>query len=922
MVLEVMPSAKAQIQFPLPIVVTPGVTLWASNFDAWPAALSTSALRYWSNTGVSNSQGAEWDRSSAGGSQQVGTLTGLTIGRSYTFRAVVKGAAAGATFYMTAAGTSSASAPLTTSYAARALTFTATATSHALTFYVSTTAKVYLDDVSFEAGTVIASSVDLPVAEGDLSLDRSRVPYAVSRVTVPSINTALPESLKPLDGQRVKLTAQAQGRWGTTEPTYSSYARIRQNTFFDPRGTSTSQNYWVASGFNLSLRTDMGNPTPTAVRFTRTTTAAARVSVVVGTGFPQFASGVRILATVRASVAMPGTQVYSRPTASSATSQVLLGTVNIPAGVSEIDVTGTPHSGTNSTSAGISLTFPTVTTTGQTLDITRVIVERKPDTLPAPYFDGGTVSTDPLVTYQWDGLGTAPNRMSSILTRTVTVPGVPVWIPSDTRTFDMAMLSREVSHDGRSVDLELATDEALLMNYSTLTDDYEPMQRQDSLRSIVNYVLDRAIPGAQLQATGAADRPFSVLSDSTNLVLNPRITDLAPHNAWNVSRMYDTTWPGTHNGVPVNGVHLYNPTGQDSYVEVGSGTQAAGMQPGRTYTASMEGSVRTVIGGTNWERQRALVMHAYSPTNGYSIWNSAKIPNAAGSSARVSITFTIPSDATQWFLRAYHGGSSGTITWAKPRVSETHKYSGPHNIDFFNGQGPNTSEYAYSWSGASDNSASRRFSLIDRAPDLLVWRAGESAWDFLETLKNAAGLRLFCDEQRRWWLVDGAEWDVPGRVSVRANNTIEGTDIVDAAGDSAAQGVIARFSWRDTEGNQKTKDDVAGNAGRALLVEFDRPYPGPGTAAAILSRRAGQGRTQDVTILSDLSVTPGQEISITLPGTENQLGTLQSAQFDLANGSMRLESTGLTEVTPGSWLAEDPANTWSTTPDTRTWANS
>lgn len=924
MALAVMPSAKATISLPAPVVVTPGATLWASDFHTWPSALTYSVFRYWSSTGVNGSYGAEWDRSSAGGgTAAVGTLSGLTVGRTYVFRVFVKGLDAGPTFRMSAASDASPAVAVTTSYAERTLTFTATATSHQLTFTAGSAGKFYLDDVALEVLPVYTNEAVLPVAEGDLSLDRSRVPYAVSRVTVPSVNTSLPESLKPLTGQRVKITAQSQGRWGTTEATYSSWARIRQNSFFDPRGISTSSSYWLASGFNLSLRTDMGNPTPTAVRFTRPTTAAARVSFVVGTGYPTFQNGVRLLATVRASVAMPGVNVYSRPTSTSATNQVLMGTIDIPAGVSQIDISGMGHAySLNTSTSGISLTFPSVAATGATLDITRVMIERKPDTLPAPYFDGDTTTTDPLVMYQWDGLGTAPNRMSSVLTRTVTKPGVPVWIPKDTRTFDMALLSREVSHDSRSVDLELATDEALLMNYATLTDNYQPMQRQDSLRSIINYVLGRAIPGAQLQTTGAADRPFKVLADATNMLTDPRYarTPEGGYGVANASTLVDTTWTGAEN---VWGVHLYNPSSTDAFLELRNADMAYGMQTGRTYTFSATGSVRSAVGGSeNTSRSRRLVVVALVPGGYIDLAASPLVSTTVNADTRVSVTFTVPNNATQVWVRAYHGHTQGTITWRAFRLSETHKYSGPHNSDYFDGARPATAEYSYQWSNAADASASRRFALIDRAPDLLVWRAGESAWDFLETLKNAAGLRLFCDEQRRWWLVNSADFDVPGRVSVRADNTIEGSDTVDAAGDSAAQGVIARFSWRDLEGNQKTKDDVAGNAGRALLVEFDRPYPGPGTAAAILTRRAGQGRTQDVTVLSDLSVTPGQEISITLPGTENQLGTLQSAQWDLSEGTMRLESTGLKEVTPGSWLAEDPANTWSTTPDARTWANS
>ncbi len=78
---------------------------------------------------------------------------------------------------------------------------------------------------------------------------------------------------------------------------------------------------------------------------------------------------------------------------------------------------------------------------------------------------------------------------------------------NDPRVFDLVMTRRTVDHSARVVKMDLATDEALLLAYSKLTDDQGAFSRQDSLRSIVNYVLGQAVPGAALQTTGAADRP-------------------------------------------------------------------------------------------------------------------------------------------------------------------------------------------------------------------------------------------------------------------------------------------------------------------------------------------------------------------------------------------------------------------------------
>lgn len=509
---------------------------------------------------------------------------------------------------------------------------------------------------------------------------------------------------------------------------------------------------------------------------------------------------------------------------------------------------------------------------------------------------------------------------------------------ADERTFDLVMRNRVVNHADKTVELDLATDEAILQTFAPLSDDTGAVAFQNSLRGICNYVLGKVIPGAALEAGGAADVPFYVYADASNVVPNPRITGLADYAATRVSAILDTSWPGSQNGVGHNGVHLHTPTNSDSFVSIGgdNGAMRLGMAAGRTYTVSATGSVRSVIGGApaaendanggTRQRSRSIVVHAASPSapGGYLIWHSDQLPNttSGNNAARVSVTFTLPADTTAAFIRAYHGGTSGTVTWSMFRLTETDSRPGVNNSDYFQGYGPNTASYAYNWQGAPDASVTRRVALINRAPELLRWNAGDDAWSFLEPMLTSAGLKLWCDELRRWWLTDPTEYSVPGRIVAQVSNTTEGTDSVDADDGPQLDGAIARFRWRDYQGEQQQRDDVAGASGRVRVFEFARPYPGPGTAAAIMRRFTGQKRTQEVTIAADYRVTPGQEISISLPGTADQLGKLQRVRWQLTEGVMDLASSGLTEVTPGSWLAVDDALTWTTTPDAQTWANS
>lgn len=246
------------------------------------------------------------------------------------------------------------------------------------------------------------------------------------------------------------------------------------------------------------------------------------------------------------------------------------------------------------------------------------------------------------------------------------------------------------------------------------------------------------------------------------------------------------------------------------------------------------------------------------------------------------------------------------------------------DIPYFDGDTPADPGYVYTWSGLPHDSVSTRNAIIERQPELFEWRPGVTAWDFLAPLLAASGLRLFCDEKRRWFLVNPATYEVSGRLSVRPGTTVTGEDSIDAdTGAGGFSGVVVNYNWRDpATGENMTAVDAAGAAGRIKVLDFDTPYPGPGVADAHLRKLSGQGRVQTVTVGIDLTTQPGQEISISLPGTNDQVGRVSRVQWTLGDEAlMTVESSGLIEATPGSWLQGYNDLTWSTTPDIETWAN-
>ena len=86
------------------------------------------------------------------------------------------------------------------------------------------------------------------------------------------------------------------------------------------------------------------------------------------------------------------------------------------------------------------------------------------------------------------------------------------------RTFDLGVRLRRVDHKRKTIDVELATDEALLQDYAPLTADTGARAHEASLRDVVDYVLDKV--GAALEA-GSYDADVTAAWELTNLVGNP-----------------------------------------------------------------------------------------------------------------------------------------------------------------------------------------------------------------------------------------------------------------------------------------------------------------------------------------------------------------------------------------------------------------
>jgi hypothetical protein len=209
-------------------------------------------------------------------------------------------------------------------------------------------------------------------------------------------------------------------------------------------------------------------------------------------------------------------------------------------------------------------------------------------------------------------------------------------------------------------------------------------------------------------------------------------------------------------------------------------------------------------------------------------------------------------------------------------------------------------------------------------PEAVEWAPGQSAWDYLTPLLQAAGRRLWCDELGKWHL---AARDTPtGGAAL-----VLGRDAITAAGDTIDRAgwydsVLVRYRWKDEAGNDHERFDQATSAGshrvqRPLVLEYESGYPGPGAARRILARQQVLGRGLTASLVSDYSIDPGQPITLELTDEPRLAGTVSRVLWSFPEDVMELETVGVVEPSPTSWRRLPPALRWADVPPGLTWAN-
>lgn len=514
------------------------------------------------------------------------------------------------------------------------------------------------------------------------------------------------------------------------------------------------------------------------------------------------------------------------------------------------------------------------------------------------------------------------------------VPGNKVRIDSTTRgstlTATLTIQARQLVSETGEVGINLVNDEGAVEDYSpTTVTNYNPSQ--SSLRTIVNAVLTKALGKATTASyASGADVAVPTTTELENLIPGGGFeTATGQWTASNSTLSLVTGWKqfGQYSLkiTPAN-------TSTQSWATV-----VVPVSQGGTYTLSAYVRVQAVQTGTLQAAARQFQAVASFQDSGTAsasiIGRSDQAANVGFTTTRVTMTFTVPPNATSVSVRLVNGANNSadnSIYVDGVLLTEGDgKETDGSLLDYFDGASLATSLYTYAWDGDAGLSASTRTPLIDRDPDTLTWTPGTGGIEFLQPVLQSVGYRLFQDIDGSWRLANN-DYAVAGEVRASYGfNLIRATDLISKTATQTddlplyADAVVLRYAWTDVLRRERTKSDIAAPAGYTKPYVPDviqAPFPGPGRAAYMLSRLSQRRRQMEVVRTMDYSARPGMDAVISTPDGGTQVGYVDAVRWDLTNDEMTVVTKGLVTTPSSSWFNLASGIAWSASPVGSSWA--
>lgn len=211
----------------------------------------------------------------------------------------------------------------------------------------------------------------------------------------------------------------------------------------------------------------------------------------------------------------------------------------------------------------------------------------------------------------------------------------------------------------------------------------------------------------------------------------------------------------------------------------------------------------------------------------------------------------------------------------------------------------------------------------DADPEALVWRAGDSALEFLQPILETGGYRLVCDEARVWTL-RGEGHTVPGTVLIRhLTNMIDANETIDRDRGMWFDAAVTRWKWTDVSGIAHEYVEawsLTDPDPPTLVKTFDKStaYKGAGFSEYAVRRAQGRGREVSATCVADWRAKPEQVLEFTLPGTPVQTGLAQAVSFDLDSDEMTV-TTRTVDTPLSAWVLIPEGESWLDSPISDDW---
>ena len=168
-------------------------------------------------------------------------------------------------------------------------------------------------------------------------------------------------------------------------------------------------------------------------------------------------------------------------------------------------------------------------------------------------------------------------------------------------------------------------------------------------------------------------------------------------------------------------------------------------------------------------------------------------------------------------------------------------------------------------------------------------------WDFMETVTNAAGLKIYCDEQRRWYLVDPAA--VSGTLALNdQDNVTSFTKQLSRDTLWYNQAVIQYETISDGIIWDNYYASGTGPIRTLFQKKTNIEYPGAGAAEALVTRSLTRGETYEVEAIANFDARPRQTLTVDIAGEPAKTGIVQSVTWSLPSARMSVDIRDLQEV--------------------------